>query len=268
MNFVEMCKPKKIWNGFSEDPHTLPKDCVICFGGNVGEFVQLTCAHGGPGNYPLHVKCTILSFKPADLSRPQLPRCPVCRTQIDADALARLADYVRRNNVVAFPDDDDQRQKASLCQGEVEEYNLLGIIVQAQEKSEGGRPVEPNDQEDGVAYWGGVIQDLDDMVNQAEAFAEERTCTLEELQDHLQEIRAAEEKSTVLAGKMIQYERAGLAVDVDPEAPSYEDLYDRFLNVRLCLEDIERRFVQQKQALEREREREESGHMTGPMAAV
>lgn len=263
-----MCKSKKIWNGFSEDPHTLPKDCVICFGGNVGDFVQLTCGHGGKGNYPLHVKCTILSFKPADLRRPQLPRCPVCRTQIDADTLARLADYVRRNDVVAFPDDDDQHQKASLCQGEAEEYKLLGFIVQAQEKSEGGGPVEPSDQEDGVAYWGGVIQDFTDLVSRAEGFAEERTYTLEELQDRLQEVRAAEEKSTVLAGKMIQYERAGLAVDVDPEAPSYEDLYDRFLKIRLCLEDVERRFVQQKQALEREREREESRHIAGPVTTV
>ena len=103
-----------IWNGFASKPHVLPQACVICAGEIGGEFIQFACGHGGIDQDPLHVACAVESFNPPDPDAPQPARCPLCREEVDQDTLAILADYVQRNAVVAFPNDDDRRQRCLL----------------------------------------------------------------------------------------------------------------------------------------------------------
>lgn len=168
---------KIVWNGFDTDPHTLPKECAICLGATGGEFVVLPCGHGSRSNYPLHVKCIIQSLSPVDPDEPTPPRCPVCRTTIDKDTLSRLAGYILRDDVVAFPDDNDVSQEEKPLENKQEGYQLLNKIVNVHVDSPEGEAITPSDDELRTDYYDFLVQHAEQVANRVQGSLNDRDLT-------------------------------------------------------------------------------------------
>ena len=141
----------RIWNGLNEDP-ILPDDC-FCAGSNVGDFVELPCGHGGPEQAPMHVKCVISRFVPADENDPQPPACPMCRGPVDQDALSQLMAYIRQGDVVSFANEAGREQKTRIY-GDLEEgLELADTLARARRLADGADAIQPTEEERQPGYW-------------------------------------------------------------------------------------------------------------------
>lgn len=256
---------KKIWNGVDVTPNVLPRDCGVCYGAYGGEFSALPCGHGVPESYPLHVGCVVRSLDAA-LEEEREPSCPICRSPIDDETLNRLADCIRRNQEVTFPGDDGTLQKERLWESEAEQKKLVDIMVRVREKIDPSHAeVQPEDGEYSEAHYRPLIEEAHELAQDIERGLAERAYTLEEMQEKQEQLDGLEDRLSVSAGKVAQYDALGWADAADEATahllpPSFSEIYTMLLNERESLEGTEARLRQEKEEMMR-REEEERNHM-------
>ena len=237
----------KIWSGFDTTPPTLPKACVVCLGCVGGDFIRLGCSHGGADCSPIHVSCLVRNFAVSDPTNPQLPWCPVCRTQIDSDTLSQLAGYVRQHRCVKFPGDAGTDEEVHTS--DVEREKLLKFIVDAEERCL-GHDIEPTPDENRRQYY-------DDLMSRAESLAgtlrkgvEEGTLTREDMDQGLRDLGEVEQRLSVCAGRVALLDHLDWAI----QGSSLSEIHDQLVRVRQEIEDVRHSVRKQRERFEHERE--------------
>lgn len=237
------------WNGFDTTPHTLSDQCSICSGASGGDFFTLSCGHGASGHDPLHIKCLIQSFAAVDPDHPMPPRCPICRTGVDQDALGELVRSVRRNAVVDFPDERDQHQQERLCATFDETVALIENVSHAQRLAEGGEALQPTAQERNRTYWENFSRNAMNLASVIEQGEEMLFYTAGDFERKQNELLEEKERLVTLI------ERAGLfrgregALGVNPTL-SYQRVIRNYTAVGRSLERVTHILEEGKKALQ------------------
>lgn len=246
---------KSIWSGFDTNPHTLANDCAICLGANGGDFLKLPCGHGSAGLYPMHVGCTIQSFAPVEGGKATAPHCPVCRTPIDIKTLTRIADYIRQNKVVAFPDENDVRQEQPLCSAPEQKTAFLNLVRDAHEAIPGGS-IEMEYDEDDPQYYEHMIAEADQLIDRIREETEEHTYSLEEIDQARQELEKIEDRIISTSGRIALLDHTGWALEKD-----LGEIYESLLEARTHLQEADNRLREEREKKQREEERDHASHL-------
>lgn len=217
-----------IWNGFSTTPHTLPDAC-FCAGAKGGDFIELSCGHGGPGMDPIHVKCLITSFEPADEQQPQPPRCHICRASVEQETLAELTNYVRQRTVASFPDAADREQKESIYKNLKEALDLSATLAHAQRLAEGADAIQPTEDERQATYWMGEGDRIRELSENLHGETVGKNLTLEEIKQKQAELRELEGQIISLTNRAVFFENDSRVFSNEPSKVSLDDLHTRIL---------------------------------------
>ena len=237
------------WNGFNTNPHTLSDQCSICSGATGGDFFTLSCGHGASGHDPLHIKCLIQSFAAVDPDQPMPPRCPICRTGVDQDALGELVRSVRRNAVVDFPDEHDQHQQERLCATFDETVALIENVSHAQRLAEGGNDLQPTAQERDRTYWENFSRNAMNLASVIEQGEEMLFYTAGDFERKQNELSEEKERLVTLIERANLFRGREDALGVNPRVLSYQRVVREYTAVGRSLERVTHILEEGKKAL-------------------
>lgn len=247
---------KKIWNGFDTDPHTLPDNCIVCMGGVTGDFLALPCGHGAPGDYPIHVECAIRSFEPAVDDAKIPPRCPACRTTVDADTLMEVTNYVTQNSVISFPDNDDLRQEKNIYDTDADKIKLLSIISNAHDYIPNVDTLEPTNDELSLKYYEDMMIEAERMDRDIRSRIEEHEYTLEDMEQKEQDIGFMKRQIENASGRLALFAHHNwVFFEFD-----FTDLYARLVESKNSLEATGKNLREQREEKQKEEEEEHRHH--------
>ncbi|NKD77290.1 hypothetical protein HEQ60_05885 [Haematospirillum sp. H1815] len=243
---------KRIWNGFDTDPHTPPDECTICMGGSGGEFLRLPCGHGAPNLYPIHVTCAVLSFPTPEDDYKLPPRCPVCRTTVDTDTLLEVANYVQQNKIITFPDDNDAAVEQSVYQSEEEGGTLMSILSDAHDMVPDAQILDPTNEELSLKYYQDMINEAENMTQEIQSGIEERSYTLEDLEQKENDIDFIEDKIDKMSGRLSLFAHHNWIFFEF----KFNELYARLLGSKEKLVETSKKIRMEREEKQREEEEE------------
>ncbi|NKD86282.1 hypothetical protein HEQ63_08820 [Haematospirillum jordaniae] len=248
---------KRIWNGSETDPHTRPGECAICMGGSGGEFLRLTCGHGAPDLYPIHVTCAVLSFSTPVDDYKLPPRCPICRATVDTDTLLEVANYVQQNKIITFPDDNDEEAEQSVYQSEEERGTLMSIISDAHDMVPDAEILDPTNEELSLKYYQDMINEVESMTHEIQSGIEERLYTLEDLEQKEQDISFVEEKIDRISGRLSLFSHHNWVFFEF----RFDELYRRLMESKEKLVETTKKIRMEREEKQREEEEEHRHHL-------
>ena len=228
-----------IWNGFSSTPHTLPDACLICAGAQGGDFMQLPCGHGGPEQDPMHVKCVITSFQPADPHDPQPPRCSICRTNVNSETLTELADYIGQGTVASYPVDYGKTKQERIYKDAAEGIQLIRAVTKAQRRLPGDSEIQPTDNERHTAHWEDAIHEMDERLQTLWGDIAEERYTPAEFEQKQAEFDALTQEILVLSGRATLFENNAAIFGEDPWNSPNSNPLSELMRLEESLERIE-----------------------------
>lgn len=224
---------KMIWNGFETTPHTPPSACFVCYGSVEGDFAALPCGHGGPEQSPIHAKCLIKSFNPAEPYSEDVhpPCCPVCRKEIEEKVISALALYVRGGGTTLFPDEADYERYAPVYATPEEALKLLATLNDARCCVKGIKHITPTQEEKKASYWKGILKQAEQFTQTVEKDVGSGFFRQEDIAKRQEELEVQTGRFISAAGRLAffryreSYTLSGLF------EPSYCGVYEKFIKM-------------------------------------